>query len=666
MYHPRVVSETRDRLSKHLGVELRDYSLTEVQDYAFEYRDVAWPAGEVAETLQGLPEEYQRYVVNELNLCKVDFRYWATRYCYILADDKRTVPMAELWPSQERLLSVVGEEELEQYLKGMPPKVKVALLKSRQIGGTVLSEALGAHMIFLQPNAQGVIGSDHPDNTLKLWQTLLRMYDLLPGWMKPIRDAKPKAQNLHFPELDSDIVYGSGNQRTTLGQGMTVDFAHISEVSTWQYPSYLDEDLMWAFDSSRKHHTLCVLESTAAGGMGNWFHDVYKAAEAGKNDYRSVFIAWYDRPSWSTDATGVTLDKETLKLQKRLSGEGHDLTKGQLAFWQKKRVAAESEFKLEIFYQEFPCFPDEAFQSGFKAAVPLEIRASLRRKCKPPKDVYQFSEATKKLREIDAEEWWRSTDPEKWDKKFVVWERKHGGSTYVLGVDASHGIEGGDSAAIEVLRVGDRFKPDEQVAEFCGNVSPLVLADMAEVAGRVFCDYDGYPGQLAIEVNPGSPGIVTQTELLRRGYPNFYRWKRPLRADGKASMEVGWWTTPGTRPLLTERGTEALKKEQVWINSTQFVSELDTYVNTGLDRERGVNRKFLEAAPGYHDDRIMAFFIALEVSHADDLVNMVDERKKIFEQRNAPADEVTQFQMILKPWDELMDEWEAKVVDKWE
>ena len=132
-------------------------------------------------------------------------------------------------------------------------------------------------------------------------------------------------------------------------------------------------------------------------------------------------------------------------------------------------------------------------------------------------------------------------------------------------------------------------------------------------------------------------------------------------------MEVGWWTTPGTRPLLTERGTEALIKDTIWINSTQFVSELDTYVNTGLDRERGVNRKFLEAAPGYHDDRIMALFIALEVAHADDLVSMVDERLKIYEQRHAPPEEVRQFNTILdKPWAELVDEWEAKVVDNWQ
>lgn len=666
MYHPTVVAANRKKLEESLGFELRDYSLQEVLDFAYTYRNIEWPEGQTAQTLQTLPEEYQRYVVNDLNLCSVDFRYWVNRYCYILSDDKRSIPMATLWPSQEKLLSIIGEEELRQWLKGLPPKIKIALLKSRQIGGTVLSEALAAHMTFLQAKTQSVIGSDHPDNTLKLWQTLLRIYDNLPPWMRPARDAKPKAQNLHFPELDSDIVYGSGNQKTTLGQGMTIDFAHISEVSTWLYPGYLDEDLMWAFDSSKKHHTMLILESTAAGGMGNWFHDVYKAAEAGKNDFKSVFIAWFDRPTWTTDPEGIELDKETIKLQERLREAGRELEKGQLAFWQKKRIAAEAEFKLEIFYQEFPCFPDEAFQSGFKAAVPLEIRASLRRKTKKPLDVYSFNEDTKKLKQIDSEIWWRSEEKDKWDCKLLVWERRKPYYTYVAGVDASHGIEGGDSAAIEVLRVGDRQKPDEQVAEFCGNINPLTLADVSEVIGRVFSDSDGYPAKLAIEVNPGSPGIVTQTELIRRGYPHFFRWRRPLRIDNRYSMEVGWWTTPGTRPLLTERGVNTLIKDQIWINSAEFVRELDTYVNTGLDRDRGVNRKYLEAAPGYHDDRIMALFIALEVAHADDMINMAEERKKYWVQRTAPPAAVVQFQQILRPWDELVSEWEDQVVDKFQ
>ncbi len=672
MYHPQVVAENRAKIESSLGYELKDYSLQEVEDYAYSLKDVDWSQG-VAAGLQGLPEATQRYIVSEIHHCQIDFRYWASRYAYILSDEKRLVRFEGFWPGQEKLLSLIADEELEQWSRyrdsgfqaQYSPKIRVALLKSRQVGGTVISEALAAHMTFLWPKTQSIVGSDHPDNTLKLWQTLLRLYDNLPGWMRPLPDAKPKATNLHFPDLDSDIVYGSGNQRTTLGQGMTVDFAHITEVSTWLYPHYLDEDLLPAFESSRKHHTMLILESTGAGAMGNWFHDKFMAAWKKENEFRSIFVGWFMRPSWQMDPEGISIEPDTLKHALMVKEQhGVELTKAQLAWWQTKKKAYTAEDKIEIFYQEFPSVIEEAFQTGFRAAISLEKRMSLRRKCRKPAEVYEFDLLQKKMRRLDPEKWWAEDSFSKWERKLLIWERKKPGYMYVIGVDASHGLDQ-DNAAIEVLRVGNRYRSDEQVAEFCGDMTPLELADVAWTIGHMYND-QGYPGKLAIEVNPGSPGIVTQTELLRRNYPNFYRWRRPLRLDNKTTVEVGWWTTPGTRPLLTERGVEALNKDTMWINSLRFVDEVDTFVNTGLDRERGINRKYLEAAPGKHDDRIMALFIALEVAHADDIVNVAEERRKLQEQMAAPKPNARQFNMEMhKSWDQMMEEWENAVVDPW-
>lgn len=665
MYSRKVVAQNRAKLEANLGYPLREYSLTEVQDYAFRLREVDFSQG-VSQVLPSLPEELQRYIVNELHLSSIDFRYWAARYCYILGDDKNLVTLYDVWPGQEKLLSLLAKEEERLIEKGVPVKIRNIMLKSRQIGGTVISEALAGHMTFLLPKTQSIVGSDHPDNTLKLWQTLLRIYDNLPGWMQPRPDAKPKATNLHFPELDSDIVYGSGNQRTTLGQGMTVDFAHLTEVSTWQYPGYLDEDLLPAFDSSRKHHTLIILESTGHGARGNWFHDKFMAAWDKHNDFLPLFIGWFFRPTWKADASGVTIDTETLNLARRVR-EQHDveLTKEQMAWWQGKRIAAKAEGKLETFYQEFPSVVEEAFQTGFVSAFPIEVRASIRRGIQKPVDVYEFNKFSKKLKRLDVNTFWQSEEKSKWDNKFVVWERKKPGNVYVVGVDASYGI-GADNAVVEVLRVGNKVQPDEQVAEYCGDVDPLLLAEVAWIVGHVYCEVGtGYPAKLAIEVNPGSPGIVTQTELLRRGYPHFYRWKRPLRADGQISREVGWWTTPATRPLLTERGVKAVVGGNLLINSPQFVAEMDTFVNTGLDKDSGVNRKYLEAAPGCHDDRIMSLFIALEVAHADDLLNISEERRKFWEQRTKPAEEVVQFNTLLEPWEDLVAKWEDSLVDPW-
>jgi hypothetical protein len=118
------------------------------------------------------PEE-QHFILSSRLLAKVDFRFFLTRFCLILSDEKRIVPI-DPWPSQEKVLKILAEEEHRQQEFGAI-KVPVVLLKSRQVGGTVLGEALVAHFVFLNPNTQGLIASDHPDTSLNLYHVLTRM-----------------------------------------------------------------------------------------------------------------------------------------------------------------------------------------------------------------------------------------------------------------------------------------------------------------------------------------------------------------------------------------------------------------------------------------------------------------------------------------------------------
>ncbi len=124
----------------------------------------------------------------------------------------------------------------------------------------------------------------------------------------------------------------------------------------------------------------------------------------------------------------------------------------------------------------------------------------------------------------------------------------------------------------------------------------------------------------------------------------------------RQSREVGWWTTPATRPLITERGVHAIRNGDLLINSVGFCKEMGSYV----DRGKLGQRKY-EHADGYHDDRIMALYIALEVSHMDDMANMSDERRKTQEQRKQPAGKVVQWQELGLTWEEAMVKWEDQM-----
>ncbi len=643
-------------MEAELKFPLIEHSPGKVQDFLQKMRKVEWDA-ETGEPSRELSDEEQRFIVNEIYFSRISFPYWCQRYATVLTDRKRLSPLIP-WPSQEKFFEAIAAEEVALYQNKEAKKIKIILLKSRQVGGTAASEAILAHMVFLNPRTQGIIASDHPDNTQKLWQTLIRMYDNLPGWMRPHREVKVKATHLHLDRIESDVIAGSGNQKTTLGQSMNIDVGHLTEVSSWDHANYIDEDLMPAFDSSWKHHSILMLESTGAGMHGNWFYEKFDAAMKGYNRMRPVFIAWYMRPGWRTSDHGVVFVQQTLDMAERVKREtGLVLSREQLAWYQLKRRELESEGKLELFFQEFPSTVEEAFQTGLRSAFPIELRAKLRDECRTPMAVFDVNTVSKKLKRLDVDEFQKDPLPSKADGKLIVWEWAKPGSITLVGVDASYGMENGDSAAVEVLRVGNTRQSDEQIAEWRGICSPMELASVCEIIGNVFRDkVTGLPAMLAVECNPGSPGVVTQTELMRRNYLNFYVWRRPLRADGAFSKEFGWWTTIQTRPLMTEMGVEYIKKGHLLINSPFFIDEMGSFVNTDMLK----GKKRLGHAPGHHDDRIIALFIALYIAHEHEMGSMAEERRRSAELKDAPPERIVELQSLGLPWGQALEEWEAR------
>lgn len=669
MYHRTIINEQRKKLEDAMHHSFREYSHTEVEDFARRMRNIEWSPGDTERTLRTLPEDVQEYVFNEYHLCKIDFEYWCSRYAKVISDKGTAVPIRP-WPSQRVLLDKLAEGELRQWKeKGIQEiKLPLILLKSRQVGGTVMAEAIVTHLTLFSTNTRSIIASDHPDNSLKLFRVFTTILDKLPGWMKPVLDARVKANNIHFSELESDVIVGSGNQKTTLGQGMTVDAAHLTEVSTWNEENChaIDADLRPAFASSRKHHSLLIFESTGAGAKGNWFHDQFQAAREGRSQFDHLFVGWFMCPDkWARSDKGVTFTEESLNMAIRVEREtGVVLSREQMAWWQTEKLDYESRNKLEVFYQEYPSTPAEAFQTGLRSVWTLDTRMKIRDRLRKPLGVYEVDLRTtsdKKLKTLDLNSWLRSDDPYKGEGRLIVWEWAKPGFLYILGVDGSYGMDGGDPGCIQVIRVGNKWLPDEQVAEFRCVITAMDLVTPCEVLGKVYADkIDGFPAKLAIEVNPGAPGGTTQAELIKKGYPNFYRWRSPREAGGPMQTRIGWETTQSTRNTLVDRGVDAVRKGELLINSPFFVDEMDSF--TTKFTETGTRR--VEHAPGYHDDRIFALFIAFYVSHEGDMSYIADERRKMWEMRDAPPEakrEFGDFMASAKPgqnWDTFIDEWE--------
>ncbi len=634
MYSPKLVEANRLKLEAGLKMELPYWTYSQVQEMTLRLKDAFHQDEKKVTQLRPLSPEEQHFITSSRLLAKIDFRFFLTRFCLILTDEKKLEPIIP-WPSQEKILQILAAEEERQASFGAI-KIPIVLLKSRQVGGTVIGEAIVAHFVFLNPNTQGLIASDHPATSLNtLFYTLTRIYDNMPIWFRPALDGRVKGAHLHFPELDSDVLVGSGNQKNTLGQGMNIDVCHLTELSTWEFPASIDEDLLPAFNSSRKHHSVILMESTGAGAKGNWYHDHFMAAWEKKTDFRAVFAAWFLRPNYRLQADGIEFLPTTLDMARRVKQEsGVELSREQLAFYQYTRRNLEAKGQLEKFYQEYPSTVEEAFQTGVKSAFPLELRAKMRDQVKVPCFVGEVNLATQKLKKAEVAEYLQSEEPEKWKNRLVLWEMPKPGKLYVVSVDASHGLEQ-DNAVIEVVRVGDRKEQDEQVAEWAGDLPPGDLAVVAAVVGRIYRDKAAdLDALMAVECNPGSPGTTTQLVLQQLGYNNFYMWTRPHSATRPAATVYGWWTTPATRPLLINVLLEYLKKADVTINSPQLIDEMGSFVKTQLPSGR-IN---YAAFSGYHDDRLLALGIGLYIAHEQDIVNMADERRRMQDAKEKSKD----------------------------
>src|ERR1043165_377226 len=124
---------------------------------------------------------------------------------------------------------------------------------------------------------------------------------------------------------------------------------------------------------------MITVEGAGGGARGNCFHDQFESAAKGTSLFKPVFIAWYLRPGWTYDPTGLEFNPETRAMADRVKREtGIELKPAQMAFYQVTRLELESKGKLEMFYQEFPSTSEEAFQTGLPSVFPITLRSKIR------------------------------------------------------------------------------------------------------------------------------------------------------------------------------------------------------------------------------------------------------------------------------------------------
>ena len=172
--------------------------------------------------------------------------------------------------------------------------------------------------------------------------------------------------------------------------------------------------------------------------------------------------------------------------------------------------------------------------------------------------------------------------------RLLIWLPPQAGREYVMGVDPAGGGTDGDYSCAQMI---DR-RLGTQCAELLGHYPPREFAQkLVELATE-------YNFALAA-VEKNNHGHAVLAYLRMKEYPNVFVQK---------GLD-GWLTSAVSRPAMIENLAAALVEDAELFQSPRLLSECRTFVRFS-DGKTG-------AAPGTHDDCVMALAIAWAVRMAD-------------------------------------------------
>lgn len=247
-------------------------------------------------------------------------------------------------------------------------RVRAIILKGRQQGCSTYVAGRYYHKTTHSKGLRTFILTHDTKATSNLFEMVQRYYEHTPEALRPVLGTSNQKE-LSFSLLDSGYHVGTAGSRGT-GRSNTIQLFHGSEVAFWPHAAEHAAGVLQAIPDGEG--TEVILESTA-NGMGNYFHQQWCKAVAGKGDFIAVFIPWYWQKEYIKPVPeAFVLDEEEISYM-----DTYDLTLNQMA-WRRAKI--ESLGDPLLFKQEYPATPDEAFQfSGVDSFISSDIVAKARK-----------------------------------------------------------------------------------------------------------------------------------------------------------------------------------------------------------------------------------------------------------------------------------------------
>lgn len=523
---------------------------------------------------------------------------WMASHLWIIPKDSKDDKLIRLVPNAEQ------QELMWWYFAQREAgiNVRIIILKARKVGMSTIIEALGFMELHTRPNRRALVTA-HDDEAS---QTLFRMtqiyYEECPD-KKPIKSDKPTKREIRWIAPHRSLFDVQTAGKLTLARGDTLHFLHCSEVPYWPHAK---ATLTSALNALHPRGQNAVFLEATANGVEEFCSRWRKAVKYRQvhpdslEGYIPIFFSWLNHAEYTMPLAPGEAVEPVDEHEEKLVRMG--ATSEQLK-WRRQVVEDNCNGDIELFQQEFPADPEEAFRVTGSNPIPAEVIEFHKSTCRPGERVV-----------LDRDEWdkvrvrpWAGMGPY-WE----VWERPQEFRDYSFGGDVAEGAlsEPTDPRSERDFSYCFLLNREtmEQAAEWHGRMDPDLFGEQLRMVGEWYGMAWGSP-----ETNP--PGWPTLMALRRAGYPNLYLTEEDdNRIKGRKVTTYGWRTTKANRHSLImdwiaycRSGAEHLtgNSHRIIIHSARLVAEEESfYVNKSGKAEH---------KPGFTDDCIFGGAIALQM-----------------------------------------------------
>ena len=456
------------------------------------------------------------------------------------------------------------------------------VLKARQMGMTTWVAGRFLMRTALLPGTTTLLVAHTREAAEGIFGMVRRMWELLPEELREDALAlrRSNAGEIAFA-IGSEFRVASASDANA-GRGLSVQNLHCSEVSRWPGDG---KATLAGLRAALAPGGELVLESTPSGAYGA-FYEAWCDASDG--------VAWGDgdgsSPGWAPDEEGCR--------------EGTEMVRHFFPWWLEPSYAGPEIALEEMSAEEQGLVHRHGLslaQIGYRRGL-ARTYGSLRNQEFAEDGETCFRATGSCCFEVDAlEQRLRElVEPIKKARNgaLLEWLSPMPGRAYVVAVDTTGGMEGGDFGAVQVVDLATGM----QCAELQERLRPAELADVCFTLAKTY-------GNALIAVERNNHGAAVLALLITRPGVRIY----------EQGGQAGWLTSAASKPEAVARLGTLLLQTPALFSSKRLLGECRTFVSD----ERGRTG----AANGAHDDLVMAMAIAHAV-RAEVLQNGDDARGK--------------------------------------